>query len=930
VTDRVIFKHGWEMFPNAPVWHRGTMQDTGGVAASYSILTHREPVLFKMPNGNWVSMVLGMVGTQDYNGQRIIARISTDKCKSWGPPIDVYIHTGFNSNGSAWLNFGAAGTDSNGRTHVLFTKLVGAAGVPTSMTQWYIYTDNTSLAAGWAAEVDVTSAVNPQSYPWFIFGPSKIVQIKGGAQAGYLVCGANKRDTIGLTSYSLLVYSANGGTTWARGGRANEADSNNDNSNETDVCEIGSSGRVYMNSRRNGLTGRRQAIVTDVTADPITMTFQTENGSQQVDSWNTAGSVCSAPNGDLFFSAPSSNSTRNRLQAYLSTDAKLPATTNPTFPVFRPICYRLGGYSSIGYLGGGNLAVHHENTVDTEREAGGVGVGTQYIHCTRFSKKWLRRTFVKTPDVVEYQFNDYPSETTALFAQIGAGLADHGTHNNRAQGNGATNVMWDTVGEQAVIFSNSPGLVLQKDQADGGERWGGIWDTLNLSFTIILRLRVDTLDGFDRVVLDNRGGVTTAAGMTLTVRTATQKLEFAWNDGTTGNQTITNDIAIEGSNRYHTVYIIRDRVAGKVRMAIDGDLATGSQDDGVFLEPTPVTDNNGSLLSAIGCKLGSLTSGATPLDGRISYLKLIRGRADTSFVSAGSVVKVEPLVLAGNRITDPTKPASWANVKLALATTWRGGVGGVDFHAGTQFGPMPPRAGQGIGSWRCTCDATAIFRTPSESTALLWEYDQNCGWLARLRTVAPAGTYLRRVNPANGNALYSANYDFIQKTMIFSISMVLKKLYNGAAAALVSTRGNASAAGILYLIGSDNQPFAWVTNTAGTTLILGDAAGWGPTILAGETWYLGISCAGTGSPISVYHGKYTAGLTPPSSLTQNFMGVATTTTDSGSLPLCLGIGSDETTSYVGDIAVKNVLLFNTDIGSAGHRAWADFAVQGEA
>ena len=908
---------GTTPFRHAPFASAG-MQVPSAAVKTIQYVRHRVPVLFKLANGNWCAMWQGMLGTQDAEGVSILAAVSTDKCKTFGSPVLVYQYAGYDA--THWLNFGAAGCDSNGRVHVLFCKFSGTKPTPTTITQHYVYTDDLSLASGWSTEEDISASVNPDAYDWFIFGPSKIIEVQGGPQAGYLVAGADKRDAIGGTSFALLVYSDDGGATWSRGGRADEADSNNNNSNETDVCEIGTSGRIYMNSRINNDRNRRHAVVTDVTADPITMTFATD-GSQNLDGFNCAGSVCSAPNGDLYFAYPDANGAneRARLTAFLSQDAKLPATTNPTFPFSRVLCYPKGGYSSIGYLGGDELACLHERNVDTEKD---TSIGTQFICLSRFSKPWLIKSLAEIPDTVEFHFNDMPAGSN--LPQVDATVRDHGTHHNPAQGNGTTAgaVTFDTNG---IVLANSPGIVLQTDQnLSANETKGGIWDWLAESFTLVLRVRVDANDGADRVLFDNRNSVTTAAGFTLAVLTATGSLRLSWNDGTAGNQTITNTLQVEGSGHFHNVYVIRDRAAGAMRLLVDADPASGTQDDGAFAEPTPVADASGSVLGVFGVKLGSQVNGSLPFDGRISYLKYIKGQPASELRAWGDVHKVDPLILAGNAITVPAQPTSYADCVLALGQTWDGGVVGADFWGARTLGRMPPVAGSGLMAMRDRLNDEALFRQVSEGRSCWWEHDANAGWMVYMFGTGTSSSYFRRVSNATGSALPSTAYDFVQNTGIWSLSMVFAPLVGGTTMAIAATHnGGGTDPGFLLARNTSNSLFLTISQDASRLV----AATFGPTLTPGVPYYLGLSCAGPGNPVRAYVGAFGAGLIAPS------LGAPSTTGNMGTpsgthasvRPFCLGVEGAEV-NYQAHMRFKNFLLFNTDIGAAEHQSWANYAI----
>jgi len=911
----------WMPFAHANTAHQGLAE-----ADYWQTFRQRSPIIFPIAGRTLGAVWQTQTGTLDYQIQAFYGALSSDGGRTWDSPQLLYDYPEY-SSGVKWVALGAAGVH-DGRLHLLYSTLEdengGTGGIVATITNpFYAYTDDLTFASGLETPVDLNASINPDEWPWFIFGPGRIIRLQGGAQAGTLVAPFDRRAVIGSTSYAGVIYSADGGSTWALGAQFDPAESDNDNTNETDLCEIGSTGLLYINSRINSGTGRRHAVISDVTdADnPFTGYDMTFDGTNPVNSYNCCGSVCSTANGDVFWTGPMTavSPLRGRISCLLSSDAKA-GNPNPTFPTWRPIQLGWGGYSSIISPGGEDLVVVCEHARNQPQDN---SIGLEYLELKRFNKTWLQKPATH-PIVIEYPFNE---ATTGLVSRQGCPIRDHGTHGVHIPGSGNT-AEW---GDGYVHFAggSNAGLLIEPLQSGTGEPYGGPFQLGTQDVTCGLRFRTSDTTVAVRYLIDNRNG--TGRGWSIS-KLATHNFSVSLSDATYSRTVILSDAAYNlNDGLWHTLWASQD-YAGGLRVWVSN---VGGAGENVFTEATAASSALSSYVtSTLACRLGSRSDGTLGLTCDVSALRFTIGQAINSPVDLSSITKTDPDTLLGNQAVLPSIPAetaaALANISLRLGCFFHDGgrALGADIWGGFDHGYIPPHHNQGVG---CLRDSTAkkLWRSYSHrpNRVIVSDY---CGPMLRLPRISGGTTtaYLAAWDEDDAATLDDFA-DYLHETGVFGVSMIVATYSLASSTMIFINKDTSSGVGTwIYLQSGGGGVWLLLISSAGTVLShnafpVGFAAD-------GVPHYLGFDGGGDGQKVRCYYGAYGTGLTPPASLsTADSTGNITNLAAGASgRPPSFGaaLTAPSTDAFGGDFAMKNMIFSPAAFGPTVHQQLADLGV----
>ena len=227
----------------------------------------------------------------------------------------------------------------------------------------------------WAQPMEITAAVKKPDWTWYATGPGAGIQIERGPHAGRLVVPCDHIEAGSKRYYSHVLYSDDGGATWALGGRTPQ-----DQVNECEVVEL-TGGRLMLNMRnydRNALGQPERARKVslsedggltwgDVYADPALIEPICQASIRRY-SWPEEG-------GDrILFSNPAHVSQRCNMTVRLSEDG------GRTWPHARSLHPGPSAYSCLAFLPGGEIACLYEAGQEHPYES---------IVFARFSLAWL-------------------------------------------------------------------------------------------------------------------------------------------------------------------------------------------------------------------------------------------------------------------------------------------------------------------------------------------------------------------------------------------------------------------------------------------------------------------------------------------------------------------------------------------------------------
>ncbi len=926
--------------PATSEWLNVSRNPTAPLAARGSTNTH-DPTFIagtmtRSPQFVWMGARLVVFytvsqATGDGDGHGMLFQISENGGHTWSPPKTALRFANFLYN-TRWINPGCFGWDAEReRMHFIYTvgedTTVPNEGTPDVHTCFYTYSDDPDLIT-WSTPVDITTQVNPNGDDYLIFGISPMIKVQAGPYAGYMLAAMHQRAVFGGTAYSCLAFLPPDGDAedWDLGARADRTDPINDGANESQLIELRDTsgnytGEFYMNCRIVAANDnqRLQYRFSDPTAEFLPDGTIMTDGTNPCLADATLGSCLSDSAGNLLVVVPrSTHFRRSGMQVWRSTN---PSNANPTFTALRMPVEGECAYTCIEETSPGHYVIAYESTNNVEEE-GDSDTPREYLRLKHVSLAELLTPLSTNPSTMEFMFNEAASGTMSA---MGAPIYNHGTVGQPIQTKGCTGWTWGNGHLESA--GTGTGLILASLAYSSGELYGGPWDWRNDSLSVGYRLYLPSgkSDG-DHTLVDNRSD---GAGQGRTLKLvvsgtgAVYTLSLGWNDDASGNQTHT---LVAPKDQWFTLWEIRDKTAGAVRLRIDND-------DGVFTGNTATTDTQASVIGTLKHTLGAQAGGNEKLGFRISHLKFVRGVAysDAQLTSLATVTKRTPYQLF--RYTPnyaELLPASWSDCLLAVGCTFDGGYGvGTDYYGGGwDKGVLPVKEGQGAGSLRCV-KTGKCFRQSSLSRNAYWVRDQHAGMMLRMNQNAGAtAAPFIRASDVNGAKATDTAYDVVQNSGNFAISCVVRFNSTQTGYILANRSEGGSVPGVEFAFTGTTLNLT-LRDTTGQII---NEAGWPAIFRTNRTYYLGVSgsagawSGGAANKLQLYYGQIMDGVVPAlsSATGTGTMSLGTEGASTSALHVFSRAMGTPSGQVVG--AFKNCLLFNRPLTLAEHQEWAALAL----
>ena len=1000
-----IMAPGWGGNPQAPLWAPHDI-DTGQAiaAAGANYFSNRYPLTVK--TGATILSFCG--GSQDavnvdYNVSTIWQRSSTDGGVTWSAVKEAYHQTSPVYSGGITFIYplSAVVHTGTGRVHLIWARVTnGTAGTPANLTDWALFTSYSndagvtwSVAANISSTAKQTSAALPvpadfatpllagygstdAEWGWTA-GMSHGICLQLGAKAGRLIVPLDHRyskDTSN-TSWSHTIVSDDNGDHWKLGGGLLEATAGNANANEISICECADT-TLYMSIRRVGNSNqnlRYYSTSSDQGLHWATMQVATTDGSTQIASVNTAGSVVSMPNGDLFMSIINDAGVRANLTIFKSTD------NGATWPSSKVLCEGPVAYSSLCVLDGSTLLSVFETTKNVAAYNSTFGGPYQYINLVKWNRTWFAAT---NDNVYDWQFNEAAAGTAT--ATAGTTLLDHGLYGVSGQGSAAA-----TYSATGITFSGSgAGAILNFRRWDGTNvsTIGGALDGLISSMTFELDATIPNAAA-DHVLFASKQTDTGSAGYEIAVVGGFYR--FTARKSSLKSAVITGGTAVNTGVR-HVVQCVWDTAQNKALMYLDGVsdatavTSTGNLNVAVIFNtavdttlgsstglgtitaatnatPIAITKTGHGLLTgslvvmsgvvgntaanspptwvitAVDANTftlngsagnGARTSGGTytatsppaPSGTIVSRFRVSKAALTSGFLTTSST-KTAPATFLGYSAALPANdPTSISNCLLWVAAGYDGGLhSGTDQFGGGDAPKMPVLVGSGVSSYRDIV-SNRLFTTQGPTRGIFWDYDTTVGWHLR------QSFYDTTASGKLGTAAASTDFDFIQNTCVFTVAMVVKLTSTGGFQGLFSNNASNSAPGIdLFYDGPSQNVYLQIRGNGANRF---SEEFTGVTLDMTNWWFIGIVGQGANTnKVKLYTGKYNGSFAVPtlaapaqstSSITGGTLAVASTQ------PLLIGAraaGASEA-----NMRYKNVVLYNATLTAGNMQTLANFGI----
>ncbi|GAA1706047.1 exo-alpha-sialidase [Kribbella yunnanensis] len=176
--------------------------------AGYSCF--RIPALVTAADGSLVLFAEARKPTCGDTGTHDVVMVrSTDRGQTWSTP--KVVHAGIDVTAH---NPAPVVDSQTGRISLLTTRQYD--------TVWAQYSEDNGVS--WTAPREITAQVKSPTWKGYATGPSHGIQLRRGAHAGRLVVGTHYTTTVGDRKGGALVYSDDGGLTWAVGAHDESAD----------------------------------------------------------------------------------------------------------------------------------------------------------------------------------------------------------------------------------------------------------------------------------------------------------------------------------------------------------------------------------------------------------------------------------------------------------------------------------------------------------------------------------------------------------------------------------------------------------------------------------------------------------------------------------------------------------------------------------
>jgi sialidase-1 len=328
--------------------------------------TYRIPALIVTAKGTLLAFCEGRRGSASDSGNiDVLLRRSFDGGKSWAP-VQTVADLGDDTVG----NPAPVVDRKSGAILLLLTRNPGTVterqiveGIaPVGRTVWL--TRSIDDGATWSAPVEITAQTKRPEWTWYATGPGNGIQLRSGRLV--IPCDHIRRDNRAMHSH--VIYSDDGGRSWAIGGVAEER------TNESAVAEARDGGvilnmRSYHGRNRRAVQRSRDEGVTwsplefdEVLVEPVcqaSLVSGVRHGRK--------------PDGSLLFSNPASTK-RERMTVRFSPD------DGRSWPSAKVLHEGPAAYSSLAVLRDGAIGLLYERGDRTAYER---------ITFARFDRKWL-------------------------------------------------------------------------------------------------------------------------------------------------------------------------------------------------------------------------------------------------------------------------------------------------------------------------------------------------------------------------------------------------------------------------------------------------------------------------------------------------------------------------------------------------------------
>jgi sialidase-1 len=216
--------------------------------------TFRIPAIAVTSRGTLLAFAEGRVrGTSDTGNVDAVLKRSSDDGRTWSP-LQTLWDDGDNTCGNPCVVVDRA----SGRIVLLLThnlgkdpekKIIARTSVGTR-TVWVLTSDDDGLT--WSKPMDITPAVKKPDWSWYATGPGAGIQL-AKTKPGRLMTPCDHFEDGDRQSYSHVIFSDDGGTTWSIGGSIGP------HFNECQVAELGD-GTLLLNSRNHGTAERHRGV----------------------------------------------------------------------------------------------------------------------------------------------------------------------------------------------------------------------------------------------------------------------------------------------------------------------------------------------------------------------------------------------------------------------------------------------------------------------------------------------------------------------------------------------------------------------------------------------------------------------------------------------------------------------------------------------